>query len=170
MTGSTGALDRSQPPRLGPSPDFRFPDFERRSLGALEILVLPRHELPIFEATLLCPSAGADRQSVETPGIAAFAAACLMEGTDEHEAVAFGRASERLGGYVSSGASWDSAAISGGALAPHFDEILELMAAAYLRPRFAETDVARVRSRRLSELARRQADPAGNVAFEILEA
>lgn len=168
MNQSTTPLDRALPPELGPSREFRFPPFERRRLGALEILLLPRHELPIFEATLLCPSAGADHQGTDAPGLASFTAACLMEGTEEHSAVEFGRASERLGGYVSSGASWDSTAVSGGALAPHFEEILELMAAAYLRPSFAEADVARVRSRRLSELARRRADPSARASMRLL--
>ena len=168
MTTDSTPLDRTLPPQLGPSPDFHFPPFERRTLGALEILVLSRHQLPIFEATLLCPFAGADRQGTERPGLASFTAACLMEGTEDHGAVAFGRASERLGGYVSSGASWDSTAVSGGAMAPHFENILELMAGAYLRPSFAEADVARVRSRRLSELARRHADPSHRASIRLL--
>ena len=168
MTANVRPLNRAVPPELGPGREFQFPPFERRRLGALEILLLPRHELPIFEATLLCPSAGADHQEIANPGLASLTAACLMEGTESHSAVEFGRASERLGGYVSSGASWDSTAISGGALAPHFEEILELMAAAYLRPSFAEADVARVRNRRLSELARRRADPSARASMRLL--
>lgn len=166
---SPGILDRALPPQLGPPAQFHFPLFERHQYGALEVFVLPRHDLPIFEVTLLCPSAGADHQGVENPGLASLTAACLMEGTQEHTAVDFGRASERLGGYVSAGASWDSAAISGGALAPHFEDVLELVSDAYLRPRFEERDVARVRARRLSELARRRADPSARASMRLLQ-
>ena len=74
-------FDRSIMPRLGPTPHFVPPGFERRRLSnGLELLIVERHELPIVTVDLIVKS-GETSTPPGKEGLASLAASLLDEGT-----------------------------------------------------------------------------------------
>ncbi len=161
-------VDRSMPPAAGSARNFRFPAFDRSQHGALELLLLERRDLPIVGLSLIAPQAGGASYPTPAPGLAAICAACLTEGTHTQTAVEFADRAEQFGGFVSSSADWDSSSLHAGALSEHIDGTLEILSEAFLESAFRDEDVERLRTRRLSELARRSTDPSSMASVEFL--
>ncbi len=161
-------FDRSQPPAQRTPRQFQLAPFERSTEGGLEILVLPRTDFPIVSLSLIATAAGAENQPRNRSGLASLAAAALTEGTSSRSAVEFHRSAEALGGFVSSGADWEATAVHAGSLSEHLDSTFGLACDAYLDAAFHDDDIERLRSRRLSELARRDEDPGSIAGKELI--
>src|SRR5262245_35115778 len=74
-------VDRSRLPVLGPDPSIRFPPFVRHRLAnGLDCWTVEHRELPVLSLALLLP-VGASGDPPNRPGLAAFAADMLDEGT-----------------------------------------------------------------------------------------
>ncbi|HVS16288.1 MAG TPA: pitrilysin family protein [Thermoanaerobaculia bacterium] len=156
---SPGDPDRTRPPAPGPVRSHRFPEIHQRTVGALRILISPRHELPLIGLRLVS-SAGADHDPEEMPGLAGFVGAMLEEGTARRGSTELAQAVEDVGAQLASRAEWNSTGISFGALARHLDLGVELLAEIALQPAFAPREVERIRGLRLGELRRRASEPA----------
>ena len=69
---------REEPPAAGPSPDWKFPVMEERSVGGLALRVIERHALPLVQLELVVKTGSAS--DGDRPGLAAIAAELLKAG------------------------------------------------------------------------------------------
>jgi predicted Zn-dependent peptidase len=160
---TAGPLERSAPPPAGELRPFRFPHFQRiRATRELEIYLAPADPGTAGGALLhveLLALHGADAQSPERGGLAALTGALLDEGTATRSALEIAAAAEGLGGYLGSGADWETLHVSGTFLAEHWREGLDLVAEIATTPAFAEEEIERLRRRTLAEIRNRRAQP-----------
>jgi len=158
------ALDRSHPPAQQPARSFEFPDFERRSLGSgLEVLRLAVDGMPLVHLRLLL-TAGGHHASADAPGLPAFTAALLDEGTAQRTGVELAAKIERLGGYLATGAGWDATVIETEVLTKDLGTGLALLAEVAREPSFPEHEIGRVRRQLQAEIKRREAQPSAMAA------
>lgn len=155
----TPGVERTQPPRRTAVKDFGFPEARRERLGCgLDILHVRVEELPIVDIQLLFP-AGGSRAPADRPGLPALMASLLDEGTPDKSAQDIAATIERLGGFLGTGADWDSTSVEAEVLTQHFDTALELVAEIVHEPTFPQHEVDRLRRQYLAEITRRKSQP-----------
>lgn len=160
-------VDRTRPPRPGPTTEFRFPEFQTHTLDNGLQLYLSRYPRgPLVHQLLVLPGGG-QQDPVDRAGLATLTASLMDEGTDLRPALAIAGQVEALGGYLSSQADWDSMSASLGVLAKHAQQGLELVAEIVNHASFPADEVERLRHQHLAELQRRKAQPA-NLASDAL--
>ena len=151
---------RSSPPPPGPRRPFRFPDFRRERLAnGLELVVAAVGAVPLADAVLQLP-AGADRNPLERPGLAALTASLIDEGTALRDGPTLSGTIERLGGSLATRADWNGAEVSVEVLARDLATALELAAEVARQPVFPPHELERLRRQALTELLRRRDQPA----------
>jgi len=157
------AVDRSSPPPAAELRPVRFPDFRHIETGPeLAIDLAPATAAPAGAELLhleLLALHGADAQPAERGGLAALTGALLDEGTTSRSALEIATAAENLGGYLGSGADWETLQISGTFLAKHWREGLGLVAEIASAPAFAGEEIERLRRRTLAEIRNRRSQP-----------
>ncbi|MDH3744170.1 MAG: insulinase family protein [Acidobacteriota bacterium] len=154
------ALDRSQPPSPEAARSFSFPRFESHRIEpGLRVLLAPIHRTPLVDIRLLT-QAGAQFDSAPNAGLAHLVSAVQDEGTQSRTADQIARAIEQLGGYLSTGVNWETAAVSCGVLAEHLDTALDLVNDVAAQASFPEAEVDRLESQIVAEIERRRTQPS----------
>jgi zinc protease len=153
--------DRTRtPPRPGPLRPFRFPAFLRRRLpNGLTVLAARHAGVPLASLELVAP-AGGQHDPPGRAGLATLTASLLDEGTGGRSSMEIAAGVERLGGYLSTGADWDVGYLATGMLSQHWRAGLGLLAEVIEHPTFPAVEIERLRSQRLAEILRREADPS----------
>ena len=155
---SAPAIPRPIP---GPSRPYRFPSFERTTLpNGLELIVAPVRRLPLVTIRLVL-DVGARQEPRARAGIATLAAAALAEGTTRLDAAALADEFERLGGSLSSYATWDATQVRTTVLSSRLREALSLLSEVVRTPAFASREVERLKQERLAELLELKTEPRG---------
>lgn len=153
-------VDRTVPPPAGELRPFRFPPFERRTLGnGLRIFAARLPGFPLVSLELLTP-AGGIYDPPGKAGLASLTAGLIDEGTAGRSSLDIALTVERLGGYLATGIDWDGAYLAAGALTAHWRATLDLLAEVALSPSFPEPEIERLRPQRLAEILRRRQIPA----------
>ncbi|MDX1383381.1 MAG: pitrilysin family protein, partial [Thermoanaerobaculia bacterium] len=153
-------LDRSRPPVPGRAADFSFPGFLHTRLDSgMEVYVLRRTGTPLVGMRMVLP-AGAQHDPAARPGLAAFTAALMAEGTRARSSQEVADRIEGLGGSLGSTASWNSATVSVAALSSHLETAFSLLAEVVTSPGFLPQELERKRRERLAEWLRRRDQPA----------
>lgn len=155
-------------PTLGAAPRLVMPVVQKTRLAnGLSIEVVPMHEVPIVQATLLV--GGGARLDGGRPGLATFTANMLDEGAGSRDAFALAAEVAYLGASLNTGAGWDAITVDVGAPKRTFTRAMGLMADVVLRPTFSATDVKRQRDLRLASILQ-QRDQPGAVAGLVFNA
>lgn len=153
-------IDRSHPPQLAPVRPFTFPAFSSyRLANGLRIITAPDPRVPVVLLRLVIP-AGGENDPTEAPGLAALSAAMLDEGTSRRSSVELADAAERLGGYLSTAAGWDSARAETSLLTRDLALGLDLIADVIVEPSFPASEVERLKLQTQTHLRRRLMQPA----------
>ena len=127
-------------PVPGPSRPYRFPSFVRTSLpNGLELIVAPVRRLPLVTIRFVL-DVGARQEPRGTAGIATLAASALAEGTTRLDAAALAEEFERLGGSLSSYATWDATQVRTTVLSSRLREALALLSEVVRTPSFAQRE------------------------------
>jgi zinc protease len=154
------ALDRSQPPLPGPSRGFAFPAFShQRLLPGLDLYVARLARAPLVSVELILPRGG-QADPAGARGLASLTADLLDEGTERRSGPELAALVERLGGSCSTSADWDGCYVGATLLAEHLESALSLVAEIASIPTLPESELERLRRRRLAELLRRRSSPA----------
>jgi zinc protease len=140
-------VDRSRLPALGPDPSIQFPRFGRHRLdNGLDVWTVEHRDLPVLSLGLLLP-VGASGDPADRPGLAAFTADMLDEGTRTLDAMALHDRLARMGAQLETEVGSDAQLLSLGTLARFAKESLALLAEIIKQPRFDPEDVRRRRWR-----------------------
>jgi predicted Zn-dependent peptidase len=172
----------AQTPEVIPMPPARTtPDarFRRREPGAartapfvtpqvaqfmlpngMQVFVVEQHQMPIVYAQYVTRHAADDVAPAQS-GLAWMTSELLEQGTTRRNAEALSDAYAAIGAEHDTGVDWDSAGVSIKVLAPRFGQALDLLAEQVQQPAFSQTEIDRLRTRRLANLrAERDSPPA----------
>jgi zinc protease len=153
------SFDRSAMPGLGPTPHYRPPRFERRTLSnGLELRIAQRHELPILTVDLVVKS-GETQAPDGKDGLASLAASMLDEGTTSRSAMQLAGELAEMGASLTAGADLETTTISVTTLTRHQSRALDLYADVIVHPSFPAAELDRLKLQRLAQLKARADDP-----------
>ena len=148
-------------PTSGPSRPYRFPAFERTTLpNGIELLVAPVKRLPLVTIRFVL-DVGARLEPRSQAGVATLTAAAMAEGTTRLDAAALADEFERLGGSLSSYATWDATHVRTTVLSSRLREALSLLSEVVRTPSLPPREVARLKEERLAELLELKSEPRG---------
>jgi zinc protease len=128
--------------------------------NGLRVALLEDHKLPTFSLQLLLTGGGLD-DPANQHGLAMVTASLLREGTTQRSSRQIAEQLATLGGVFSAGASPASGetSIGFGGLSDKADQILAIAADVVRNPAFPEAELAKYKSRFLSQLQQQRATP-----------
>ena len=150
---------RAHRPAAGKSPQFTLPAPRQFKLpNGLTVLLMEQHRLPVISASLVV-LAGSDHNGADKPGLAAFTADLLDEGTTTRSSTELADDVAMLGASLSSGSSMDASSVSLYTLTSNADAAMGLLSDVVLRPAFAAAELDRVRTSRVTQLTQQRDNP-----------
>ena len=150
---------RAQMPKAGPAPRLELPRGESFKLAnGLTVIHHYNPALPLVAAELVVKS-GSDANPDTLPGLAAFTAQMLTEGTATRSAPQIADEIAQLGAFLDSGSSTDASSVSLLALRANFGAALDVLADVVRHPAFPVAEVERQRASRLGELMQQRDEP-----------
>ena len=163
LSTATVALDRTQQPAGGPTPEFVPPVPERARLpNGMEVAVVTKTGTPLVTLSVLA-RAGAIGDDAGLPGLTSFMAALMDEGTTNRSSQEIAAAFEHIGSRLSVEARKEVTLLTAETLNRHWRHALGLAADVARNANFPDHELDRVRRERLTDL-RRARDDAGFVA------
>jgi zinc protease len=163
-------VDRTHPPRLPSPPALHLPPVQTARLpNGLEIAVVEKHEVPVVDVSLLI-GAGSLRDPADLPGLATFTAAVLQEGAGNRTSLEIADEVGYLGARLFTSASYDAATVSLHVPKHQIGPALDLLADVVLRPTFPDSEIARQRDLRRSQILQQRDQPVAmaNIAFSAI--
>ncbi len=129
--------------------------------NGLRLIVLEDHRLPQLAFQLIIPGAGGYSDPPELPGLAAFTAALLRDGTATRSSTQIAQQLEIMAATLNiSAGSANEATISGSSLSDQAINLIDLAADILLHPSFPEEEVGRFKQRTRATLTQQRANPA----------
>ncbi len=140
---------RKTAPPAGPPVTFHLPVPTEFTLkNGLRVLMVRDSSLPVLTASLVS-RAGGETNPANRPGIAAFTASMLAEGTTSRSAIQIAEAAENLGTGLAVTSSMDGASAQVDVLTNHADGAMELLSDVIRHPAFNPDDLERIRKQRI---------------------
>ncbi|HVF39229.1 MAG TPA: pitrilysin family protein [Gemmatimonadaceae bacterium] len=151
----------SMRPAPGPSREYHFPRFERRSLeNGISVVVAPVKKLPVV-SVLAVINGGAVAEPRGKEGVAELTALALREGTKGKSGLELITAFEELGTSLETGADWDTTVASMTLLTNHLPRAFEVFSEVLTSPEFPDAEIERLRAERLAERMQIVSEPRG---------
>ncbi len=162
---------RKTAPAPGKQPALSLPVPTTFALAnGTKVYLLEDHSLPVFSARLV-DLAGSAANPTDHPGLAAFTARMLTEGTDKRSSTVIANDVASIGASLTSGAGMDTSAAAIDALSNNVDAALDLLSDVTLHPAFKPEEVERIRAQRLTSILQEGDQPfsaALRVGFKVL--
>jgi zinc protease len=157
---------RKDVPKPGPAPELYLPAPKTFALkNGLKVYLVEEHTLPVISASLV-DLAGSEENPADKPGLAAFAARMLSEGTNTRSSVELADDAESIGAQLMTNATMDKAGATIGVLSNNTDAAFVLLSDVSLHPAFKAEEVERVRKQRLVAI-RQEADQPVATALRV---
>ena len=166
--GSTDASQdwRKQQPQAAPASSLTLPVPKSFKLAnGLTVMLVERHNLPVVSANLVVLR-GSEANPSDRPGLSAFTADMLDEGTEKRSTLQVADDVAQIGATLSTGSSSDSSFVALRTLKKNVDAAFELFSDVSLRPAFSEKEIDRIRNQRLTQLLQQRDNP-GALANKI---
>jgi len=163
-------IDRTVEPAAGPDPVVTLPKIWSGKLGnGMALLGIDDKELPLVNYTLTLKG-GHLLDPGDKPGVAAFVAAMMTEGTLRRTPEELEETIDLLGARISVNAGVEEISISVNTLARNFEKTMALVEEILLEPRWDAQQFKLVQSRMINNLRRNVANPSwlSNSAFKKL--
>ncbi|MDX2119479.1 MAG: pitrilysin family protein [Gemmatimonadota bacterium] len=153
------AAQKEAPPPPGTPKDFRVPPRKTITLpNGMRVSFVRYGTVPKVAVSLDLATGGIDEAATEVQ-LASLTAQMLLEGTTTRTAGQISREAAEMGGSLQAGAGDDDVTVGGEVLSEYGEAFVALLADVVLRPRFAETDVARLRTNMLRDNSIAQSQP-----------
>ena len=150
---------RKEAPKAGPEPKLHLPAPKAFALSnGVKVYLIEEHALPITSAALVT-LAGGEENPASQPGLAAFTARMMTEGTATRSSTQLANDVAQIGAALGSNASMDSASVTVSALSNNTNAAMDLLADVALHPAFQEKEVDRVRQQRLVAILQESDQP-----------
>lgn len=161
------APDRSGPPKLEAPRTLTLAPVTKRALSnGVPVWIVEQHEVPVASVALVIKSGGSADPAGKF-GLASLTAAMLDEGAGSRDALALADAIDFLGASIGTGAGFDASSVSLYTPVSRLGDALALMADITMRPTFADKELERLRTERLTSLTQIRDNPPaiGATAF-----
>jgi zinc protease len=161
---------QAQTPQATPPPPAAprsgtFPKPAEQTLpNGLRVIVVERREYPLVSAQLLIKNGG-EVDPPELAGLADMTANLLTKGTQTRDATQIAQQIESLGGFLDSGARWDSSFANVGVMSSKMSQAMEILADVVRRPTFKSEEVERLRQQYLDNVTLALGDPGSIARF-----
>jgi len=153
---------RKEAPKPGPEPALHLPAPKTFALSnGVKVFLTEEHELPVFSAALVT-LAGGEHNPTGKPGLAAFTARLLTEGTETRSSTELANATAQIGAGLYSTASMDSASVNVQSLSNNAAAAFDLLADVALHPAFKDEEVERIRQQRLVAILQEGDEPVSS--------
>jgi predicted Zn-dependent peptidase len=159
LAGAIGAEQKQAPPAAGAPKDFVIPSPKRFTLAnGLPVTMVPFGQVPKVTIRLVVEAANVHEQK-EQVWLADLTGNMMEEGTTSLTADALAREFAAMGGQLGIGVGPDRTSISTDVLADHGIRAVALIADVAARPRFPESELARVKANMVRDLSIRKSTP-----------
>jgi zinc protease len=158
------------PPPPLPARPVDFPPYTVRTLAnGLQVVVVSHHEQPAVSFRLIV-KAGAMQDPSSRPGVSAFVATLLNQGTTTKSAGDIATIIDSAGGFLGAGSGNELTFVNGAVIKDRMDVALALASDVVQNPAFAQQEIDRQRRQILSTLQVNYDDPdyIANLVFERL--
>jgi zinc protease len=143
---------RKTPPAPGKQPELNLPVPTTFTISnGTKVYLLEQHSLPVFSAKLV-DFAGSAMNPIDQPGLAAFTARMLTEGTAKRSSTLLADDVASIGASLNSTATMDQATVGIDALSNNVDAAFDLLSDVTLHPAFKPEEVERIRAQRLTAI------------------
>jgi len=143
---------RKTPPAPGKQPELNLPIPATFALSnGTRVFLVEEHSLPVISATLV-DIAGTAANPPDKPGLAAFTASLLTEGTSKRSSTQLADDVASIGASLASAAVMDNASVKVDALSNNADAAFDLLSDVTLHPAFKPEEVERIRAQRLTSI------------------
>jgi zinc protease len=150
---------RAEMPSAGPARPLTLPVPQISTLAnGLTLIYTHRPGLPLMAANLVFRS-GSGANPIAKPGLAAFTANMLLQGTATLNSTQIADETARLGAALNTSATMDESGVVADSLSKNFAGTLDLLADVVLHPSFAADEVERRRAARLAAFANDRGNP-----------
>jgi zinc protease len=154
---------RTKAPSPGPLPKVHLPvPAILSAANGMKVYIVEDHALPVVQANVI-DFAGADGNPANRPGLAAYTARMLRQGTTRRSATQIADETAQLGANLTTRADEDSATAGIGVLSNNIDAALDLLSDVVQHPRFQPEEVERVREERLAAIVQEADNPVSTV-------
>lgn len=139
-------------PEPGPVKPTSIPAVKETTLkNGLTIAVVEKRNVPLVTVQLLVKT-GSFFDGIEKAGLADMAGSMLTKGTKTRSATQIAEEMEFLGGSISSGASWNSSAITMSVTSDKLDQAMAILADVALNPTFPQDELDLLKSQAIDGL------------------
>ena len=153
------AIDRSQEPPFGPSPEVKTPEVWTSSLpSGMSVFGIEQHETPLVQFNIRLKG-GLLLETIGKTGAANFLAEMMTAGTANRTPEELEEAIDQLGASINVQAGRESFVISGNTLSRNFRAAMDLVREILLEPRWDEQEFEIIRQRILNQLRHQQGNP-----------
>jgi zinc protease len=150
---------RGDPPKPGAMRPLNLPVPQSAELAnGLKVILNQRTGMPVVAADLVVRSGG-DSNPNDKPGLAAFAAALLDEGTASRTAPQIADELAQLGASLTTSSTMDASFVAGQSLTKNFPRTLDLLADVATHPAFPAEEIERQRASRLADIVQQRSQP-----------
>jgi zinc protease len=150
---------RNEIPQAGPLPTTTLAKAKEFELSnGLRVYLVESHALPVVAAALIVRS-GSGADPVGLPGLSAFSAAMLDEGTASRDALGVARDLEELGARMRIESRPDANYITLRVLKGNATKAMEIMSDVVLTPSFPADEIERVRDNRITSILQERDSP-----------
>lgn len=133
------------PPVIKPSTKVNLGRVERYKLpNGLSVIVVPRHEVPSVDVTMLVRGAGTDSNPLDKSGLADFTASMLRKGTAKRSADQIAQAIDFAGGSLDASADDEGAFVNCHARAKDLDLCFDLTSDIVENPTFPAAEMGEI--------------------------
>lgn len=154
---------RKEAPKAGPAPELHLPVPETFALhNGLKVYLVEEHTLPVISANLV-DLAGSEENPADKPGLAAFTARMLSEGTASRSSTELADDVDSIGAQLNTNATMDMAGAGIGLLSNNTDAAFTLLSDVSLHPAFKAEEVERIRKQRLVSIQQEADQPIATV-------
>jgi zinc protease len=126
--------------------------------NGLTVMLVEQHTLPVVSANLVILR-GSEANPANKPGLSAFTADMLDEGTTRRSTLQLAEDVAAIGASLSTGSTSDASAINVRTLKKNADAAFDLVADVLLQPAFAAKELDRVRNNRLTQILQQRDNP-----------
>jgi zinc protease len=141
---------RKDAPKPGPEPKLNLPTPK---------IIAVANGMKVYLIEALVTLAGGENNPKDKPGLAAFMARMLSEGTATRSSTQLANDIAQIGAGLSSSASMDSANVSVAALSNNTGPALDLLSDVALHPAFKDEEIERIRKQRLVAILQEGDEP-----------
>jgi zinc protease len=150
---------RNQQPQAGPASSLTLPVPKSFKLAnGLTVMLVERHNLPVVSANLVVLR-GSEANPTDRPGLAAFTADMLDEGTEKRSTLQIADDVARIGATLATGSTSDSSFVAVRALKKNADAAFEVFSDVSLHPAFSQKEIDRIRNQRLTQYLQQRDNP-----------